>query len=842
MTLWHPSTVVLGLDLETLPIGPGAVYPRPMCATLAWRDEETPVGTHPRVLLVSNGDAEWGSSDLSLPPHGALFESILDWLLEEGWERRRVRTHNGHGFDWPVIALWFPRLIPKIFRALERGQLSDTITREKLLNLAIHGIVDTFFAQDGTATKVSYRLDSLTLSHLGIDRTAAKGLNAKGEKERDDVWRLNFGMLDGVPSSQYPPEASSYALDDAADALLVGEAQDAKAHREFTARGAIGHDGGPFDVFLTEPLHVAALFCLSLATHEGFRVDEREVEIMEREVAKARRPEQTELLFTSGLRSRPLPARPYANGARHGVPKPGAKPCACAAPTHDPGTPKWVGPEPSHLSKAKLLELVVSTWEKNRFCDEEACPRRGGECAEHGLPPLKRTDPSKTFPEGQISCDGEVIEDLAGLDETGVLAQHDDWTVCEKLETLEIPRLRNALVYGGVIHGVFHELKKTGRVSASGSKLFPSINVTQIPRGFEVVEKGPDLQPILKANGKPKTIRIEPRNSYLPVREGWVLVSVDWSFVELVSHAQKMQDVIGYSRLGDAIRKGFDPHAHLGSRLAWDFSSEFRAACEAARVREEDDVYRHFLRLKGGSEDEKAFYKQWRQHGKSTGLSLPGGQGPRTLISTAKKVYGVVISSLDQAKAFKESWLNLYPENREYHQRYARTHLRDEAHEAAAFVGEDGKHRRREKYAYFTTLGMYRSNCLFTEGVNGFSLQGPSSEALKLGVVRLQRAFWDPTVGSCLYGSRLKAAIHDECLFETPNDAWLPERAQEAARIWRSAVETICPDVPIKAEPAAQERWLKAAEAVYSRSDGRLRVWRPDEKYDMDEEGRLWTA
>jgi hypothetical protein len=132
VTLWHPSSPVLGLDLETHLIGPGAVYPRPVCATLAWRDEGTPVGTHPRVALVSNGDAAWG-------PDGELFEGVLDWLLEE--PTRRVRTHNGHGFDWPVIAIWFPRLIPRVFRALERGQLSDTITREKLLNLALHGIV-----------------------------------------------------------------------------------------------------------------------------------------------------------------------------------------------------------------------------------------------------------------------------------------------------------------------------------------------------------------------------------------------------------------------------------------------------------------------------------------------------------------------------------------------------------------------------------------------------------------------------------------------------------------------------------------------------------------------------
>lgn len=833
----------LGFDQETYRIGPGAPFPKPVCATFARRTGPIEAGTLlPRDVtswLVANGDPEWVRTH----------EGIYRWLDEDpafapggdGVATRELVCHNGHGFDLPVEALHIPSLISAIFRALYRGQVRDTMTREKLLNLAVAGVVDYYFTPDGQARDVSYRLAALVLKWLRIDRNAQKGADAEGKRTREDTWQLNFNTLDGLPRSQYPVDASDYAIHDAVDALRVKEEQDHFAWRYFGSRGARGHDGGPFDVFRTEALHVGAMFCLSLGTYEGFGVDAAVVEDMDQKVATALRPEQTHLLFESDLMSRPEPARPYVNNTKH---KAGGEPCTCAAPTHEPGTLKWKHPEPVHLSKKKLLELVVKTWAANRLCDEDDCPKRGGECERHGLGPLKRTDPSKTFPDGQISCDGEVIADLAPFDlpdqgGTGVLAQYDHYTIVGKLQTLEIPRLREALAHGGVIHPNFDEFKKTGRISSRRSKFYPSINIQQIPRGVVVDELDAQSKPVmLTVKNKDgtekkvkKTIKIEPRHAYIPRRPGWVLISIDYSFIELVTLAQTTKRVIGYSVLLDKINKGMDPHAFLGAQMAYAIDADFAECCRIQGKNEPDDVYRLFVQLKAGSDEEKAFYKTWRNFAKPTGLGFPGGLGARTFISYAKKLYGITIKSIEQAKQFKAIWINAFPENGDYLNRYVRDHLRDEIH-------SDGE---RERFAYFSPLGAYRARCSFTEVANGFALQTPAAEGMKLAYFNLQRACWDPDMKSCLYGCRGLAAVHDELLLSVPKDQYLHERAFEASRIWIAGMNQVCDEALVKADPAAMTRWDKGAEMVLG-PDERLRVWSPDEKYKMDDKERLRSA
>lgn len=813
----------IALDLETHLIGPGAVFPKPVCATFAWIEDGKPVSR-----IVASGDPGWST----------WLGDLLSWL--EADHSRRVVAHYGHSFDWPVLVVWFPEYTTRIFDALERGQIQDTVTREKLLNLARHGVVDYYFTPDGEAKDISYQIHSIGAKYLGIDRSRQKGLDENGEQARRDAWRLNFAMLDGYPASAFPKDASDYAQEDARDCAVIAYGQDLKAWAEFTSRDARGHDGGPFDVFRTEPLHVGAMVMLGLATLEGFGVDPAVVAHMEVEVAKALREEQTYLLYDSpekdkegkplrrGIKTRALPVRPYANGARHG--KPGAKPCTCAAPSHEQGEPKMCHPEPEHTSNILLRELVVKTWVANRLCDEDKCPRFNQECADHGLPPLKKTEPSDTFPEGQISCDSEVIADLAPFNP--ILAQYDHYTIVGKLQTLEIPRLKEALANGGTIHPGFEEFKKTGRTSSRRSKFYPSINIQQIPRGMEVDELGPDFKPITDANGKKKIIRLEPRHAYVSRRPGWVLVSIDYSFIELVTLAQQTKRVIGYSVLLDKINKGFDPHAFLGAQLAVGLEQDFAAACQAFGHHDADSVYKFFVSLKAGSKDQKAFYKTWRQFAKPVGLGFPGGLGARTFIVYAKKLYNIVVKSIEQAKSFKEVWANTFPENREYLNRYVRDHLRDEAHSTAD----------RERFSYFSPLGAYRSRCSFTEVANGFALQTPAAEGMKLAVWKVQRACWDQTMRSPLYGCRVVAAIHDELLISMPEDAYMHERAFEASRLWIEGMNLICPEALVQAEPAAMRRWDKGAECVRSRSDRRLRVWEPDAKYEVDEEGKLWVS
>ena len=79
----------------------------------------------------------------------------------------------------------------------------------------------------------------------------------------------------------------------------------------------------------------------------------------------------------------------------------------------------------------------------------------------------------------------------------------------------------------------------------------------------------------------------------------------------------------------------------------------------------------------------------------------------------------------------------------------------------------------------------------------------------------------------CTLGSMPVVFLHDEILFELPEED-AHERAEEAARLMREAMEIITPDVRVTAVPALMKRWHKDAEPVYE--DGRLVPWTPDEE------------
>lgn len=807
------SRQAVAFDYESKLIGPGAVFPEPMCWTAAWRPDPNERSRPPRMLLVSNGDGEgqfWGG-----------LERLIDRCLETEAE---VVFHNGPGFDLPVAALWRPSLMSKIFRMLEAGLVRDTMLREKLLNLATHGFVDKFYTPDGKGVNISYSLERLVLKYLGFDRHAGKGEEQKkgtrikvedgkvseweGEQKRKQgIWRFNFDALDRVPSSQYPAEARDYAVLDTHDTLLVREAQDALAREKFTDRGASFPDGTPFDVFRTEPLHNGAKFALSLMTHWGFGVDPVAVKHMEEQVQRALAPERTKLLYESGLLAPALPARPQTRKTRDGR--------VVEVIDKKTGKPKMLKPRKEKLSKKKLVDLVQAVWLKNAFCDEKTCSRFGKQCDEHGLPVLKKTEPSGKFPDGQISTDGEVISDLAPFDP--ILDQYDNRSQVQKLTTLYIPMLNSAIEHGGVIHAGFDDLKRTGRTSSRATKSYPSFNAQQVPRGFVVEYPQPD--------GTFRKEKIEPRLCLVPRNKGWLIASVDFSYVELVTLASQLYKALGYSVLREKINADLDPHAFFGSQLAYHLHQEFNLLCtEVLRHRGSaagdpiDEIYQTFVSLKKGSAEEKDFYKKYRNFAKPCTLGYPGGLGAKTLIAYAWGTFGVRIASVEQAKQFKEVLLRVFPEIAEYlgNRGYIMREFRDEIHSKP----DD------DRFACFTPSGMYRSNCSYTSVANSFGLQAPAGEGGKIACFNVTRACFDPEMRSCLYGCRPMGFVHDELLVETPDDAYSHERAWEISRIMVDSMRVITPDVKVKAEPCLMRRWDKNAEYVTD-ANGRLKVWEP---------------
>lgn len=770
----YPSpTVRSSIDFETHLIGPGAIAPRPVCMSLARRVEG-----QVQVDLISNGDKDW---------EGAI-EGVFDDALNGGIE---VVGQNIAQFDLPVVVVHLPRLMTKVWALFVKGLVRDTKVREKFLALALHGYVDTYFLPDGSIKAASYSLETLVRRYLGEDRSADKG---HGDA-RDDVWRLHYDTLDGVPAAKFPPEAVKYAKQDAVDTLLVCEAQDKRAFEAFTAKNTLGPDKKPFDVFGTEWLTVGAAFALQMMTLKGFGIQRKTLAEMKEVVQRALAPEHTHLLYESGLLSRPKPAGPYANGAKN-----------------PDGTLKMKAAVPTKRSNKKLTQLVVDAWTKNHACAEPNCQRVGQVCESHGLGPLKRTPPSKKFPDGQVSTDGEVIQDLAAFDK--VLAQFEHYQSLQKITTLYIPTLEAA---GDSIHPTFDELKKTGRTSSKKSKMFPSMNIQQVPRGVEIEWRNADGTPQLDEKGKQKITKVEPRHCFISRRPGWVLCSVDYSTIELVTLAQTCFKLFGHSRLKEVIDADGDLHSFLAAQIAKAFDADFARRCLG--VSDLFAVYHIFLTLENGTVEEKAFFDKYRQLGKITGLAYPGGLGPKKFISYAKAQFKVHVKSLEDAKQLRQVWMETFPEVVEWlgPRGYLVSQMVDQGHTK----GDD------ERFCYYSPLGMLRSNCFFTEAANGAALQTPAAEAGKIALFELTRATLDPSYGSCLYGCDMLAWVHDEGVLAIPDDEWKHERAMEASRIMLWAMKLICPDMKVKAKPSLMRFWRKDAKYKLG-PDGRLMVYEPE--------------
>jgi hypothetical protein len=72
------------------------------------------------------------------------------------------------------------------------------------------------------------------------------------------------------------------------------------------------------------------------------------------------------------------------------------------------------------------------------------------------------------------------------------------------------------------------------------------------------------------------------------------------------------------------------------------------------------------------------------------------------------------------------------------------------------------------------------------------------------------------------------AFIHDEILWESPDDGLLGQRARAIEGIMIEAMAELTPDVKAGAETAAMYRWDKSAKSLWE--GDKLVVWEPDEK------------
>lgn len=130
-----------------------------------------------------------------------------DWMIDL-LESDRVLIGHNVAFDFGVFAAAFPELLPAIFAKYERGEVTDTIIRQKLIDIG---------ANNGPPAARPYSLQVLARRHLGVELDK-------------DTWRLRYGELYDVPITWWPEGAKHYAITDAVTTLDLAKSQEDHDH------------------------------------------------------------------------------------------------------------------------------------------------------------------------------------------------------------------------------------------------------------------------------------------------------------------------------------------------------------------------------------------------------------------------------------------------------------------------------------------------------------------------------------------------------------------------------------------------------------------------------------
>lgn len=361
--------------------------------------------------------------------------------------------------------------------------------------------------------------------------------------------------------------------------------------------------------------------------------------------------------------------------------------------------------------------------------------------------PAPRTDPSVRFPEGQIATDSDVIAQAAKAD--AALAYLTAYTHKEKIITTYL-RGMSEMDY---IHPRWNVLVATGRTSCS------TPNLQNLPRG-------------------------EAIRDCIIAREGYVFCILDYVTAELCTLAQTCVDLFGFSRLGDAINAGVDPHAKLGATLMGvDYS-----------------------KMKSLLKEKDAQAKEFRQIAKAANFGYPGGLGPATFLTYAQGM-GVNVPKryadpMDWSRELRHTWLQEWPEMDRYFS-YINKH---------------------SKGGIITQIpsGRVRGGVTYTSAANTL-FQGRTADGAKRALSHISRECY---VGeSLLRGCRPVLFVHDEFVVEVPDkDPHLYAKLiEDLACKW---MNVYTPDVNTKAETKLAKRWYKQAEPVYTK-EGNLTLWEP---------------
>lgn len=762
------------------------------------------------------------------------WEHRIDEQFVESYKKGQHSVGHSTSFDLSVLAFQYPELLPHIFDALDKGLIHDTLIREKLLNLTLHGNFE-MVEVNGCMMRLNYKLCDLEKKYLNIDRSALK--------DDPDAPRTNYGIYKNVPVSKWHEDFISYAVDDAINTGQIYQKQE-------EAR-AICIETTGYDPFKAEAMKVRHSFALRLLECVGERMDPQTIlEVTEKFTTEYNQPRLRDPLLAAGLLLDAVPPQPYAKGTLDHTDicntlkddkerKKLRTKKLCGCPVKMKAAVAEKGPT------KPLFQYIWNLAHKNP--NIEAWPSDGCASDLRKAGVYDNLIDGKAFLPHIISMG--VKDGVAILPDDIKLKTNEEWSATcahhdpllsiwaerkalRKIITDYLPKMFYTDEAGlktpaTIIRPSFYPLCLTGRSSSSASKLYPSRN-------------GQNVDP-----------RVRPCT--IP-RDGNIIISTDYNGMELGTLAQKCVDLFGHSVLANKINDGIDTHAFLAAQIAAALDVDFAAMLQncGIKITETDAIYDAFALCKGNMEEcnadtfcanfrtkykqEKSkdldrpvvwndFFKYFRLLAKPTGLGFPGGMSPPTVVVVAKASYKLDMS-IDIATKIREVWLHTYPEMKTY-LAWINKSCKDPLHSPIMEVDDDGNDKKRTFYCYDTRGGLHRARCGYCEAANGAALQAPSAEGALDALYNVQKAVWTAEDGSLLSGVMPWGFLHDEIVWESPEDKLVGDRVRAVEKIMVDSMQLVTPNVKAGAESAGMRRWNKYAEPIWD-DKGNLIAWVPE--------------
>lgn len=666
-------------------------------------------------------------------------------------EGRALLQMQNAAYDVAVVMAQYPDLITPLFDKYDRDEVTCTIVRQKLFDIAR----GRFKAR----SKQGYALDQIARYHnlnLGLDKA--------------DPWRMRYGELLHLPVAHWPREAREYALKDVhAQRLIFGAQEHYRMSR-----------GIPLDDQFRQSR--AALW-LHLMACRGLMVDPVRTEEYMHTVA-ATLCEDRDALLATGL-----------------VKPDGVKDTKRAMTLMAELCLENEDPIPlTETGEAKARALL------GLQDDGDLSPAHTWRYWEAIRHDRKQISGIKLDEDSVILYGDEQLEAYQRYSTSTTqlaralrlfLAARAGVPIQSKFGSL-VDSGRTSCSQGDGRRGMEDNKAPSAYGFQIQNPAKDKVVKRKCPDGW-VEGKDVHTNPLTGDTVPAWFLRKGPRELFVS-REGFTLCSTDYGSMELCAVAWVCLRTVGHSRLAEVLNAGRDPHTELGALLAGISAEEAYARMEGLRgaelQKEFKERFRQLAKIAnfgfwGGMGPKKLALQARKQYGVVLGKQHEGHH------PTAQE-------TLAAAQALHAAFKQMWPEFKAFC-KWGSSKLSGPRGEELGEVTQFVSKRRRGRLWFSALL-----NTMF----QGFAADIKKAACWRIAREMYTGMCWDDTSKpSPLAGCFLVNDVHDEPLTELRLEV-MHEAGLRVAEIQVQTAREWGPEVKWTCEPAFMTRWFKAAEAI----------------------------